>query len=68
VVHVQDLACLRDPAPQEGRVEILLGGERSHVAMLEGEAVIVVTVRRADALELAACIVPLLGTIEGGGK
>lgn len=38
------------------------------VALLEDEALIVVSVRPGEQWELAACIVPLLGTIEGGGR
>lgn len=68
VAHIQDLATLRAPAPEDGLVEIAFGEERSHVAVLADEAVIVVTVRRADLWGLAACIVPLLGTIEEGGR
>jgi hypothetical protein len=68
VIHIQDLATLRDPAPQDGLVEITIGGETCHVAILEGEAVIVVTVRQGEQYELAGCIVTLLGPLGGEGR
>lgn len=66
VIHLQDLATLRDPRPEAGLVEVTIGGETSHVALLEDEALILVSVRQGEQWEIAACIVPLLGTIEGG--
>lgn len=68
IIHVQDLATLRDPRPEAGLVEVTIGGETSHVALLEDEALILVSVRLGEQWELAACIVPLLGTIEGGSR
>jgi phage tail sheath gpL-like len=68
IIHVQDQLTLRRPAEQDGLVEITIGGEVNHVALLADEAVIVVTVRQGEQWELAACIVPLMGTIEGGAR
>lgn len=68
LIHIQDLASLRNPRQQDGMVEVEIGGDTAHVALLEDEAVIVVTVRTSELFELAACIVPLLGTVDGGAS
>ena len=68
VIHIQDLATVRDPAPQIGAVAFDLGDDcpQLDIPVLDDEAIIVITVRRSELWELAACIVPLLGPIEGG--
>jgi hypothetical protein len=68
VVHIQDQATLRAPAPEDGLIEVAIGPDRAHVTLLADEAVIVVTVRQADLWALAERIVPLLGMMEGGGR
>lgn len=68
IIHVQDLLPLRNPDYVGDVVEIsLVGQDPVRIAVLADEAVIVVTVRESERWELAACIVPLLGTIEGQG-
>jgi hypothetical protein len=69
VAWVCDTTPPADPGEQGlGWIFANVEGERSHIAMLPGQAAIVITVDARDALELLAGLLPLLGPREGGKR